>query len=52
MVRRLYLQVEQGNTRAVRLYQHAGFSEVCEYHYRSGGHTVGQTSGDRTGGHS
>jgi GNAT superfamily N-acetyltransferase len=36
---RLYLQVEQGNTRAVRLYRHAGFTEVCEYHYRSGHQT-------------
>jgi GNAT superfamily N-acetyltransferase len=34
---RLYLQVEQGNTPAVRLYQQASFSDVCGYHYRSGG---------------
>lgn len=32
---RLYLQVEPGNGPAVRLYETAGFAEVCRYHYRA-----------------
>jgi GNAT superfamily N-acetyltransferase len=32
---RLYLQVERDNVAAMRLYQRAGFSELCEYHYRT-----------------
>jgi N-acetylglutamate synthase len=31
---RMYLQVERGNRTAVRLYEQAGFGEVCGYHYR------------------
>jgi ribosomal protein S18 acetylase RimI-like enzyme len=31
---RMYLQVEQANTAALRLYERAGFAEVCGYHYR------------------
>lgn len=31
----MYLQVEQDNLPALRLYERTGFSEVCEYHYRS-----------------
>jgi GNAT superfamily N-acetyltransferase len=31
---RLYLQVERGNTPALRLYGRAGFTELCGYHYR------------------
>ncbi len=31
----LYLQVECGNIPALRLYDGAGFSEVCRYHYRT-----------------
>ena len=31
---RLYLQVERGNTPALRLYGQAGFTELCGYHYR------------------
>jgi ribosomal protein S18 acetylase RimI-like enzyme len=30
----LYLQVECGNTGARRLYERAGFTEKCRYHYR------------------
>jgi GNAT superfamily N-acetyltransferase len=33
---RMYLQVESGNLAALRLYGQAGFSELCEYHYRCG----------------
>jgi len=33
----MYLQVERGNTPAVRLYEQAGFSEICGYHYRTAG---------------
>jgi len=32
---RMYLQVEQGNRPAFRLYGQAGFREVCGYHYRT-----------------
>ncbi|KIH98582.1 GNAT family acetyltransferase [Streptomonospora alba] len=31
---RMYLQVERANAAALRLYQRAGFTEVCGYHYR------------------
>jgi GNAT superfamily N-acetyltransferase len=31
----LYLQVEPGNTGARRLYERAGFTELCRYHYRT-----------------
>ncbi|MFG2053148.1 GNAT family N-acetyltransferase [Micromonospora sp. NPDC048930] len=31
----MYLQVERGNTPAVRLYERAGFTELCGYHYRT-----------------
>ncbi|MFK3979483.1 GNAT family N-acetyltransferase [Micromonospora sp. NPDC050397] len=30
----MYLQVECDNTRALRLYERMGFTEVCQYHYR------------------
>jgi ribosomal protein S18 acetylase RimI-like enzyme len=30
----LYLQVETGNATAWRLYERAGFTELCRYHYR------------------
>jgi ribosomal protein S18 acetylase RimI-like enzyme len=30
----LYLQVEHDNTPARRLYERAGFTELCRYHYR------------------
>jgi N-acetylglutamate synthase len=33
----MYLQVEYDNTAARRLYEHAGFTELCRYHYRTGG---------------
>jgi GNAT superfamily N-acetyltransferase len=33
----MYLQAEPGNTAARRLYEHAGFTELCRYHYRTGG---------------
>lgn len=33
----MYLQVECDNTAARRLYEHAGFTELCRYHYRTGG---------------
>lgn len=32
---RMYLQVEYGNTSARRLYERAGFGELCRYHYRA-----------------
>jgi N-acetylglutamate synthase len=32
----LYLQVERDNTAARRLYERAGFTELCRYHYRTG----------------
>ncbi len=31
----LYLQVERDNAPALRLYERAGFSELCGYHYRT-----------------
>jgi N-acetylglutamate synthase len=34
---RLYLQVVRDNAPAVRLYERAGFTELCGYHYRSAG---------------
>jgi ribosomal protein S18 acetylase RimI-like enzyme len=34
---RLYLQVECDNIAALRLYDAAGFGEVCRYHYRTAG---------------
>ena len=34
---RMYLQVERGNAAALRLYERAGFGEVCGYHYRAAG---------------
>jgi ribosomal protein S18 acetylase RimI-like enzyme len=33
----LYLQVECDNTAALRLYERAGFTELCRYHYRTRG---------------
>jgi GNAT superfamily N-acetyltransferase len=33
----MYLQVERDNSRALRLYERAGFSEICRYHYRTAG---------------
>jgi GNAT superfamily N-acetyltransferase len=33
----LYLQVESGNIPALRLYDRAGFTELCGYHYRTAG---------------
>ena len=30
----MYLQVEPGNAPALRLYERAGFGEICGYHYR------------------
>lgn len=32
----LYLQVECGNPPALRLYERAGFTQVCDFHYRTG----------------
>ena len=31
----VYLQVEPGNLPALRLYELAGFTEICGYHYRT-----------------
>ena len=31
----MYLQVEGDNTPARRLYERAGFTELCRYHYRT-----------------
>jgi ribosomal protein S18 acetylase RimI-like enzyme len=33
----MYLQVEYDNTAARRLYDRAGFTELCRYHYRTDG---------------
>ena len=33
----MYLQVECDNTAARRLYERVGFTELCRYHYRTGG---------------
>jgi GNAT superfamily N-acetyltransferase len=33
----IYLQVERGNIPALRLYEQAGFTEICGYHYRTAG---------------
>jgi ribosomal protein S18 acetylase RimI-like enzyme len=38
---RMYLQVECHNTAARRLYEGAGFSELCRYHYRAQGREIG-----------
>ncbi|MDI5973256.1 GNAT family N-acetyltransferase [Streptomyces sp. SL13] len=32
---RMYLQVEDGNVPALRLYEKAGFTEICAFHYRT-----------------
>ena len=32
---RMYLQVERDNGPALRLYERAGFGEICGYHYRA-----------------
>ena len=32
---RMYLQVERDNTAAMHLYERAGFTEICRYHYRT-----------------
>jgi ribosomal protein S18 acetylase RimI-like enzyme len=34
----LYLQVSRDNEAALRLYERAGFTEVCGYHYRTASH--------------
>lgn len=34
---RMYLQVERGNSPALRLYERTGFGEICRYHYRTAG---------------
>ena len=34
---RMYLQVERDNGPALRLYERAGFREMCAYHYRTAG---------------
>jgi GNAT superfamily N-acetyltransferase len=31
----MYLQVERGNAAALRLYEQAGFTGACDYHYRA-----------------
>jgi N-acetylglutamate synthase len=41
----MYLQVERDNLAARRLYEKAGFTEVCEYHYRT---SSGGRSGERS----
>lgn len=33
----MYLQVERGNVPALRLYEQAGFTRICRYHYRTAG---------------
>jgi GNAT superfamily N-acetyltransferase len=33
---RMYLQVPCDNITALRLYERAGFEEICQYHYRAG----------------
>ena len=34
---RMYLQVERDDGQALRLYERAGFGEICAYHYRAAG---------------
>ena len=34
-IERAYLQVERGNAAALRLYEGAGFTQLCGYHYRA-----------------
>jgi ribosomal protein S18 acetylase RimI-like enzyme len=41
----MYLQVEYDNTAARRLYERAGFTELCRYHYRTGGEITPAPSG-------
>jgi hypothetical protein len=40
----MYLQVEYDNTAARRLSERAGFTELCRYHYRTGGCISGRAS--------
>ncbi|MFF4880827.1 GNAT family N-acetyltransferase [Micromonospora sp. NPDC000668] len=44
----LYLQVQPDNTAARRLYDGAGFTELCRYHYRTGGQRRGSPADRRT----
>jgi ribosomal protein S18 acetylase RimI-like enzyme len=39
----MYLQVESGNDPALRLYEGAGFTEICGYHYRTATRAVSAT---------
>jgi ribosomal protein S18 acetylase RimI-like enzyme len=39
----MYLQVESGNVPALRLYERAGFTEICGYHYRTATRAVSAT---------
>jgi ribosomal protein S18 acetylase RimI-like enzyme len=39
----MYLQVERGNVAALRLYERAGFTEICGYHYRTATRAVSAT---------
>lgn len=45
---RMYLQVEEDNPAARRLYEGAGFTELCRYHYRS--NVRAQVTGPTRGG--
>lgn len=43
----LYLQVEKDNGAALRLYQRAGFAELCTYHYRTAPDRTTEAGGGR-----
>jgi ribosomal protein S18 acetylase RimI-like enzyme len=45
----MYLQVESDNTPALRLYERAGFAEVCGYHYRTATNSWTAPVGPRNG---
>lgn len=46
----LYLQVEDANHPAVRLYERVGFTQVCAYHYRTEPAGAGRTAPSGVGG--
>ena len=43
----MYLQVEKDNVAAMRLYQRAGFGELCSYHYRTAPDRTTEAGGGR-----
>jgi len=43
----MYLQVERDNIPALRLYERTGFSDICDYHYRTAGGELVVSGRDR-----